>query len=68
VADPGLHLQALRGVAAEAQRLGCAVRGACPSPVPGAEGNREFFLHLVPGEAALGEAELESVLGKAVSP
>jgi 23S rRNA (cytidine1920-2'-O)/16S rRNA (cytidine1409-2'-O)-methyltransferase len=68
VADPALHLQALRGVAAEAQRLGCAVRGACPSPVPGAEGNREFFLHLVPGEAALGEAELESVLGKAVSP
>jgi 23S rRNA (cytidine1920-2'-O)/16S rRNA (cytidine1409-2'-O)-methyltransferase len=68
VADPKLHLQAIRDVAREAQRLGCAVRGACPSPVPGAEGNREFFLHLVPGEAAVEEAELEAVLGKAVLP
>jgi 23S rRNA (cytidine1920-2'-O)/16S rRNA (cytidine1409-2'-O)-methyltransferase len=68
VADPALHRQALRGVAAEARRLGCAVRGACPSPVPGAEGNREFFLHLVPGGTAPGEGELESALGKAVSP
>jgi 23S rRNA (cytidine1920-2'-O)/16S rRNA (cytidine1409-2'-O)-methyltransferase len=68
VTDPALHLSALRRVAGEAQRLGCAVRGACPSPVPGAEGNREFFLHLVPGHAVLGQDELEKVLGKAVSP
>jgi 23S rRNA (cytidine1920-2'-O)/16S rRNA (cytidine1409-2'-O)-methyltransferase len=68
VTDPSLHLQALRDVAIEAQRLGYAVRGACPSPVPGAEGNREFFLHLVPGGATIGLDELETVLGKAASP
>jgi 23S rRNA (cytidine1920-2'-O)/16S rRNA (cytidine1409-2'-O)-methyltransferase len=68
VTDPALHLEALRGVAAEAGRLGCPARAACPSPVAGAEGNREFFLHLVPGGATLPPGELETVLGKAVSP
>ena len=67
VKDEALHLQALRDVAGEAQRLGYAVRGACPSPVPGAEGNREFFLHLVPGGETLAPETLEAVLGKAVS-
>jgi 23S rRNA (cytidine1920-2'-O)/16S rRNA (cytidine1409-2'-O)-methyltransferase len=67
VKDAALHLQALRDVAGEAQRLGYAVRGACPSPVPGAEGNREFFLHLAPGGERLAPEALESVLGKAVS-
>lgn len=67
VRDGALHLQALRDVAGEAQRLGYAVRGACPSPVPGAEGNREFFLHLEPGGRSLAAETLEAVLGKAVS-
>jgi 23S rRNA (cytidine1920-2'-O)/16S rRNA (cytidine1409-2'-O)-methyltransferase len=67
VKDAVLHLQALRDVAGEAQRLGYAVRGACPSPVPGAEGNREFFLHLAPGGERLAPETLEAVLGKAVS-
>ena len=50
VKDPALHLQALRDVAAAAAaELGYAVRGACASPIAGAEGNREFFLHLRPG-------------------
>jgi 23S rRNA (cytidine1920-2'-O)/16S rRNA (cytidine1409-2'-O)-methyltransferase len=68
VKDPSLHLQALRDVAAEAQRLGWGVRGACPSPLAGAEGNREFFLHLAPGGAILGGDALAALLGKAVSP
>jgi len=67
VKDPALHLQALRDVAVEAQRLGYAVRGACPSPLPGAEGNREFFLHLEPGEGTLAAKALDDLLGKAVS-
>jgi 23S rRNA (cytidine1920-2'-O)/16S rRNA (cytidine1409-2'-O)-methyltransferase len=66
VRDPALHLQALRDVAFVAQQLGCAVGGACPSPVPGAEGNREFFLHLVRGGARLGADALETALRKAV--
>jgi 23S rRNA (cytidine1920-2'-O)/16S rRNA (cytidine1409-2'-O)-methyltransferase len=68
VKDPGLHRQALLDVAKEAERLGYGVRGACPSPVPGAEGNREFFLHLVPGGETLVPAELEARLGKVAHP
>jgi 23S rRNA (cytidine1920-2'-O)/16S rRNA (cytidine1409-2'-O)-methyltransferase len=66
VKDPALHLQALRDVAVEAQRLGYAVHGACPSPLPGTEGNREFFLRLEPGGKTLAPDALEVVLGKAV--
>jgi 23S rRNA (cytidine1920-2'-O)/16S rRNA (cytidine1409-2'-O)-methyltransferase len=68
VRDPALHLSALRDVAEDAQRLGYAVRGVCPSPVPGIEGNREFFLHLLPGGDALPPGALEAVLGKVASP
>jgi 23S rRNA (cytidine1920-2'-O)/16S rRNA (cytidine1409-2'-O)-methyltransferase len=66
VKDPALHLSALVDVAVEAQKGGWGVRGACPSPVPGTEGNREFFLHLVPGGTALPPVELEALLTKAV--
>jgi len=52
----------------EAERLGYAVRGACPSPVPGTEGNREFFLHLVPGADGLAPDEIETCLRKAALP
>jgi 23S rRNA (cytidine1920-2'-O)/16S rRNA (cytidine1409-2'-O)-methyltransferase len=66
VKDPALHLSALVEVAAFAQGRGWGVRGACASPVPGTEGNREFFLHLVPGGTALPPGELEAVLTKVV--
>jgi 23S rRNA (cytidine1920-2'-O)/16S rRNA (cytidine1409-2'-O)-methyltransferase len=66
VKDKALHLQAVRDVADAAQRTGYAVRGACASALPGAEGNREFFLHLEPGGATAAQA-LEDLLGKAVS-
>ena len=65
VRDAALHRQALGDVAAAARRLGFAVRAACPSPVAGAEGNREFFLHLV-HEGAPGPAAVEGLLERAV--
>jgi 23S rRNA (cytidine1920-2'-O)/16S rRNA (cytidine1409-2'-O)-methyltransferase len=68
VREAALHAQALLGVAEAAQQLGYGVRGACPSPVPGAEGNREFFLHLVAGASPLPGPQLEVVVGKAVEP
>jgi 23S rRNA (cytidine1920-2'-O)/16S rRNA (cytidine1409-2'-O)-methyltransferase len=68
VKDPALHMQALRDVAAFAEALGYAVRNACASPVTGATGNREFFLHIAPGAACLAADALDKVLGKAVSP
>ncbi len=46
VRDPTLHRQAVGDVARGAVELRFAVRAVCPSPILGAEGNREFFLHL----------------------
>jgi 23S rRNA (cytidine1920-2'-O)/16S rRNA (cytidine1409-2'-O)-methyltransferase len=66
VKEPTLHRQALRDVAVAAREQGYAVRGACASPITGAEGNREFFLHLVPEGSPLAPDELETLLRKAV--
>ena len=64
VRSPEKHLNALRAIAAAAGTAGFRVRGACVSTLPGAEGNREFFLHLAcaPGETLAG-ATLEDLLG-----
>lgn len=66
VRDPELHAQAMQGVALAAQEAGYAVRGACPSPITGAEGNREFFLHLVPGGAPLAPEQVDIIVREAV--
>lgn len=50
VTDPELHHSALQGVAAAFAAAGLGTRGACPSPITGATGNREFFLHAAWGE------------------
>ena len=69
VSDPALHRQALRDVAWAAQHeMGYAVTGACASPITGAEGNREFFLHLARDGAPLTGARFESILEEAVKP
>jgi 23S rRNA (cytidine1920-2'-O)/16S rRNA (cytidine1409-2'-O)-methyltransferase len=68
VRDRELHAQALRGVAGEAQdALGYALRGACASPVTGAEGNREFFLHFRGHGAPMPAAEVEAAVLRAVA-
>ena len=51
VRDPALHLGAVRSVAEAAQAAGFELLGGCPSPLPGAEGNVEFFLLLGAGGA-----------------
>jgi 23S rRNA (cytidine1920-2'-O)/16S rRNA (cytidine1409-2'-O)-methyltransferase len=68
VKDPVLQLRAVLEVATAAQSSGYAVRGACPSALTGMEGNREFFLCLVPGEPPLAQGETEALLRKAVEP
>jgi len=64
VKAPEKHLQALRDVAAAAQsEAKLAVVAACPSPILGMEGNREFFLHLRTHAArVLAPAEIEELL------
>lgn len=48
VTDPRLHTQAVAAVASAAERIRLECKGAMPSPVTGARGNREFFLWLSP--------------------
>jgi 23S rRNA (cytidine1920-2'-O)/16S rRNA (cytidine1409-2'-O)-methyltransferase len=66
VRDPGLHRRALASVAAGAGERGFVVIDACASPIAGAEGNREFFLHLRRFGPGPGEAALEQCLDDAV--
>jgi 23S rRNA (cytidine1920-2'-O)/16S rRNA (cytidine1409-2'-O)-methyltransferase len=68
VTDPALHLDALSAVATAAQETGYGVRGACPSPITGAEGNREFFLRLVVGAPALDAGAFDAMMRAAVHP
>lgn len=68
VKDPALHLAALRQVAQGARdELGYALAGATPSPIAGAEGNREFFLHLRREGPGLGRTEAEALLERTVA-
>jgi len=48
VRDPAVHSQVLRELREFAATIGYGVLGEAPSPILGAKGNREFFLHLVP--------------------
>lgn len=48
VRDAGVHRQVLENVIATAQQLGLHAAGLTRSPITGAEGNREFLIHLSP--------------------
>ena len=56
VRDPVLRAEAVRGVAEAAERLGLIVRGVTASPLPGPQGNVEYFLWLWAAPATMGEA------------
>lgn len=46
VQEPALHDRVVRDVSAAAAKIGLIRVAMTPSPITGAEGNREFFLHL----------------------
>ncbi len=48
VRDPAVRQRVVDDVAAVANALGLEPAGTTPSPITGAEGNQEVFLHLVP--------------------
>ena len=54
VSDPAVHARVTEEIAAAAAGVGLAPAGMTESPITGAEGNREFLLHLrrpsIPGE------------------
>ena len=67
VSDPAVHLRALDDVAQAFCEEGLRPVAACPSPIRGHKGNREFLLL---GRTATGhlscELDLESVVGDGV--
>lgn len=52
VRDPAIWREVLATVAGALVAHGCDVRGATASPLRGPAGNREFFLHAMPGAQA----------------
>ena len=64
VRDPEARADAVRGVAAEAARLGIGVRGVTASPLPGPAGNVEYFLWLRRGCPPLEEDELRRAIAE----
>jgi 23S rRNA (cytidine1920-2'-O)/16S rRNA (cytidine1409-2'-O)-methyltransferase len=50
VSDPAVHEAVIARVTESAVTLGFSRNGMTPSPITGATGNREFFLHLRHGE------------------
>ena len=66
VKDRALHAQAVRDVARAAQEEpGFGVVAACPSSITGAEGNREFFLHLRVGGFKAAPEALDALVEQA---
>lgn len=65
VTDPALQGAVVRAVADALGAAGVVPIGVCPSPITGASGNREFFLHAVKGP---GEALAEWAITEAVRP
>lgn len=68
VREPELHREVLADLAGFAVARGWALSGLLPSPIRGAEGNREFFLHLLPDGAGLDEATREALIGAVAGP
>jgi 23S rRNA (cytidine1920-2'-O)/16S rRNA (cytidine1409-2'-O)-methyltransferase len=59
VRDPALHRRVLTEILSAGREQGLYPLDVCPSPLPGAEGNREFFLHFTTVGSALPSEEME---------
>lgn len=64
VTDPRLHASAVQGVAEGLEGSGIGPLSVCASPITGASGNREFFLHGRLGlPRELSEDSIDAVVG-----
>lgn len=67
VRDYRKHAASIRRVAGAACELGMVVKGLCISPIAGAKGNREFFIHLGKERAgARGAGDVERLIEETV--
>lgn len=67
VRDPRDHEEVLARLADFAGEIGWGVEGIVPSPITGAEGNVEFFLHLRPGRPGLDRAAIAAAIRAALT-
>jgi 23S rRNA (cytidine1920-2'-O)/16S rRNA (cytidine1409-2'-O)-methyltransferase len=59
VRDPALHRQVLEKIVSCVTGQAWGVQALCASPLPGADGNREFLIHFRPASAGLAGEELD---------
>lgn len=65
VRDSAIHREVLRRVASDAGAIGLGSRDVIASPITGADGNREFLLHLAPGPSC---ADLDERIDAVTTP
>ena len=66
VKDPRVHERVIRDIRESALASGLAMRGICPSPIAGGDGNREYSaLFIAGGEASISDGDIENTVKKA---
>lgn len=66
VKDPRAHERVIRDIRESALASGLAMRGICPSPIVGGDGNREYTaLFIAGGEASISDGDIENTVKKA---
>lgn len=66
VKDPRVHEMVIRDIRESALASGLAMRGICPSPIAGGDGNREYTaLFIAGGEASISDGDIENTVKKA---
>ncbi len=66
VKDPRAHERVIRDIRESALASGLAMRGICPSPIAGGDGNREYTaLFIAGGEASISDGDIENTVKKA---
>ena len=68
VRDPELHRRVIAEILSAGEALGLRPRDVCLSPLPGTEGNREYFLHFRTGGPARTAPDLENSIQEAIAP
>jgi 23S rRNA (cytidine1920-2'-O)/16S rRNA (cytidine1409-2'-O)-methyltransferase len=68
VRDPGLHRQVLDQSVRFARAQGWGVAALGESPIRGADGNREFLIHIQPTARGVGAEKLQAMIGDVLAP
>jgi 23S rRNA (cytidine1920-2'-O)/16S rRNA (cytidine1409-2'-O)-methyltransferase len=68
VREPALHREVLERISGFVRANDWGVAAFCASPVRGADGNREFLIHVLPAGPGLERAALDEALTRALAP